>query len=59
MWIYLHDKFVKDTEAVISVFDHGFLYGDGVYERSGPIKTESSCATSTLPVCIGRLKRSD
>lgn len=32
MWIYLHDKFVKDTEAVISVFDHGFLYGDGVYE---------------------------
>jgi branched-chain amino acid aminotransferase len=32
MWIYLHDKFVKDSEAVISVFDHGFLYGDGVYE---------------------------
>jgi len=32
MWIYLNDKFLKDTEAVISVFDHGFLYGDGVYE---------------------------
>jgi len=32
MWIYLHDKFVKETEAVVSVFDHGFLYGDGVYE---------------------------
>jgi len=32
MWIYLNDTFVKDTEAVISVFDHGFLYGDGVYE---------------------------
>jgi branched-chain amino acid aminotransferase len=32
MWIYLNDKFVKQEEAMISVFDHGFLYGDGVYE---------------------------
>jgi branched-chain amino acid aminotransferase len=32
MWIYLNDRFVKKEDAVISVFDHGFLYGDGVYE---------------------------
>jgi len=32
MWIYLNDRFVPQEEAVISVFDHGFLYGDGVYE---------------------------
>ncbi|BFU92088.1 MAG: putative branched-chain-amino-acid aminotransferase [Nitrospira sp.] len=32
MWIYLNNKFVTDEEAVVSVFDHGFLYGDGVYE---------------------------
>ncbi len=32
MWIYLNNKFVTGEEAVISVFDHGFLYGDGVYE---------------------------
>ncbi len=32
MWIYLNDRFVHDHEAVISVFDHGFLYGDGVFE---------------------------
>lgn len=32
MWIYLNDRFVQDHEAVISVFDHGFLYGDGVFE---------------------------
>jgi branched-chain amino acid aminotransferase len=32
MWIYLNNKFVTDKEAVVSVFDHGFLYGDGVYE---------------------------
>ncbi|HMS85211.1 MAG TPA: aminotransferase class IV [Nitrospira sp.] len=32
MWIYLNDRFVQDHQAVISVFDHGFLYGDGVFE---------------------------
>jgi branched-chain amino acid aminotransferase len=32
MWIYLNNRFVTDEEAVVSVFDHGFLYGDGVYE---------------------------
>lgn len=32
MFIYLNDRFVKEEEAVVSVFDHGFLYGDGVYE---------------------------
>lgn len=32
MWIYLNERFVDSKEAVISVFDHGFLYGDGIYE---------------------------
>jgi branched-chain amino acid aminotransferase len=32
MWIYLNNRFVREEEAVVSVFDHGFLYGDGVYE---------------------------
>jgi len=32
MLVYLNDRFVKEEEAVVSVFDHGFLYGDGVYE---------------------------
>ena len=32
MWIFLNDRFVKREDALISVFDHGFLYGDGVYE---------------------------
>ena len=31
-WIYLNDRFVKEEQALVSVFDHGFLYGDGVYE---------------------------
>jgi branched-chain amino acid aminotransferase len=32
MWIYLNDRFVREEKAVVSVFDHGFLYGDGVFE---------------------------
>jgi branched-chain amino acid aminotransferase len=32
MWIYLNDRFVPKADALISVFDHGFLYGDGIYE---------------------------
>ena len=30
--MYLNDRIVRRGEAVVSVFDHGFLYGDGVYE---------------------------
>jgi branched-chain amino acid aminotransferase len=32
MVIYLDGKFVDEAEAKISVFDHGLLYGDGVFE---------------------------
>ncbi|MBM7587835.1 branched-chain amino acid aminotransferase [Bacillus pakistanensis] len=31
-WIYLNGQYVKKEEAVVSVYDHGFLYGDGVFE---------------------------
>ncbi|WP_408009064.1 branched-chain-amino-acid transaminase [Pseudalkalibacillus sp. A8] len=31
-WIYLNGHFVNKNEAVVSVYDHGFLYGDGVFE---------------------------
>lgn len=30
--IYINGKFVPAEEAKVSVFDHGFLYGDGVFE---------------------------
>jgi branched-chain amino acid aminotransferase len=30
--IYINGKFVPSEEAAVSVFDHGFLYGDGVFE---------------------------
>ncbi|MBO8163844.1 MAG: branched-chain-amino-acid transaminase [Brevibacillus sp.] len=31
-WIYLNGEFVEKENAKISVYDHGFLYGDGVFE---------------------------
>ncbi len=30
--VYINGEFVPENEAKISVFDHGFLYGDGVFE---------------------------
>lgn len=30
--IYLDGKFVSKEEAKVSVYDHGFLYGDGIFE---------------------------
>jgi branched-chain amino acid aminotransferase len=32
MKIYLNGKYVSKEDATISVFDHGLLYGDGVFE---------------------------
>ncbi len=32
MKVYLNGKFVDQKDAVVSVFDHGLLYGDGVFE---------------------------
>ena len=32
MIVYLDGKYVDSSEAKVSVFDHGLLYGDGVFE---------------------------
>ena len=32
MLVYLNGSFVPKEKALISAFDHGFLYGDGIYE---------------------------
>jgi branched-chain amino acid aminotransferase len=31
-WIYLNGEFVTKENAKVSVYDHGYLYGDGVFE---------------------------
>ena len=30
--IYCNGEFVPEAEAKVSIFDHGFLYGDGIFE---------------------------
>ena len=30
--VYLNGNFVKTGDAKVSIYDHGFLYGDGVFE---------------------------
>ncbi|HLW58955.1 MAG TPA: branched-chain-amino-acid transaminase [bacterium] len=30
--VYVNGRFVQKAEATVSVYDHGFLYGDGVFE---------------------------
>ena len=30
--VYLDGQFVDSQEAKVSIFDHGLLYGDGVFE---------------------------
>lgn len=32
MIFYLNGEFVPEEQAKVSVFDHGFLYGDGIFE---------------------------
>jgi branched-subunit amino acid aminotransferase/4-amino-4-deoxychorismate lyase len=32
LYCYLNGKIVKESQAVLSPFDRGFLWGDGVYE---------------------------
>lgn len=31
-YVFLNGSFVKEADAMISVFDQGFLYGDGIFE---------------------------
>lgn len=31
-WVFLNGKMVREDEAAVTAFDHGFLYGDGLFE---------------------------
>ncbi|MCE5315281.1 MAG: branched-chain-amino-acid transaminase [Armatimonadota bacterium] len=31
-WVFLNSEYVRSEEAHLSIYDHGFLYGDGVFE---------------------------
>lgn len=54
MQIFLDDRLVDESEAKVSVYDHGFLYGDGVYETMRAYDT----VVFRLDEHLGRLERS-
>src|SRR5258708_33573307 len=31
-WVHLNGKLVPKSQASLSIYDHGFLYGDGAFE---------------------------
>lgn len=40
MWVILNGKLIPAKDAKISVFDHGFLYGDAIFETIRTVKGE-------------------
>ena len=32
MKVYINGKYYDENDAKVSVFDHGFMYGDGIFE---------------------------
>ena len=69
MIVFLNGKYVDEAKAQVSVFDQGFLYGDGVYETMRTyrgklwhvdqhmkrLERSLSVAGMRLPYAIGRL----
>jgi hypothetical protein len=52
--VYVNGELYPKSEAKISVFDHGLLYGDGVFEGSGSTTASSSSSRSTSTGSTGR-----
>ena len=39
-YVYLNGEFIQSEDAKISVFDQGFLYGDGIFESFRSIEKQ-------------------
>ncbi len=51
MKIYMNGKLVDKKDAKVSVFDHGLLYGDGVFEGIRAYNGLVFSWMNTLTVC--------
>ncbi|MGH6629590.1 MAG: aminotransferase class IV, partial [Burkholderiales bacterium] len=58
--IYVNGEILPRHEASVSVFDHGLLYGDGVFEgiRIYPVAGQDACRIFRLEAHLDRLYRS-
>src|SRR5579872_5303950 len=57
MIVFLNGQFVPEEQAVVSVFDRGFLYGDGLFEtmrvcRGLPFLWEEHLARLEHGMCL-------
>ena len=52
--VNVNGRVSDQAHAVISVFDHGFLYGEGVYETLRTYNGGRSCSTATCAGCATR-----
>jgi len=69
MLVYLDGHFVAKEKALVSVFDHGFLYGDGIYETMrayggqlfllkkhlARLKRSADAISLKLPLSLGKI----
>ncbi len=56
--VYIGGKLFDKADAKISVFDHGLLYGDGVFEGIRATRAGSSASSSTSNGSTSRHKGS-
>jgi hypothetical protein len=49
--VYVNGRITPEDQAVVPVFDHGFLYGEGVYEVCRTYRGGRSCSTGTCTGC--------
>jgi len=47
-WIYLNGKLMQENDGVISPYDHGFLYGHGLFETMRVYNGSVSCLNEHL-----------
>jgi branched-subunit amino acid aminotransferase/4-amino-4-deoxychorismate lyase len=52
--VNVNGRITDGRDAVISVFDHGFLYGEGIYETMRTYAGSRSCTTVTCGGCATR-----
>ena len=58
MKIYINGKFYDKKDAKVSVFDHGFLYGDGVFEGVRVYnRLIFKLNEHVAVICVGRVAR--
>ena len=48
--VNVNGRITDETHAVISVFDHAFLYGEGVYET---LRTTAAVPMLSIGICGG------